>query len=215
MIEEIKNKIAGKEVWIVADGPSCPIIEPPENVCVIAVNNGYKNVSKKPYICLYVDSNFRLSQNNLSSIADYILYSQHSGNPGINNGIEYKRLYRRSLNTNDGLYCGLPPDGTSAGVGALSLALEMKPKIIRLFGFDYRVYSEGESLEIFGEKKGIHKSISDHRFTEVNEQSKRIFTTKIKSFDPFIGIEKIINHCTSSNLYQFQRLKFNLNEVIL
>lgn len=207
-IEAFENCLADREVWLVADGPSCPraLVAPP-GVTAIAVGSGFRNV-ENPYGLVYIDADFPTAFGDLSGLAQFVFHPSAAGRPPWPNAVEYRRIVNHRCNRlRDGVYGGSGSFGLSSGVAALTLALGMGARMVRLFGYDMRVYSEREAIEVFGRPVGVHASERPAR-----EDSRKIYLCKIASFDVFApDSHKIVNHSVHSNLYQFERLAFRVD----
>ena len=213
-IKEFDNKFKSRdEIWVVADGPTCPEVTAPlDGTPVLSVNYGFMNCVERPYGLVYVDRYFRrkFAGYRMDNVSDYIFYAQETGHLKFEKAVPFRRVLKRTSRLQDGVYTGMRPDGQSAGVAALQIAIGMRPKMIRLFGYDYRIFTEEEAMNLFGKKLGVHKSESNHRRTDVMDKKTKLnYLSKIKSFDAFLheGVQ-IINHSIHSNLNQFPKMEW-------
>lgn len=196
-LEEYTGIFKGKEVFVVADGPSCPKVE--TDFPVIAVNMGYLNVAGAVFAIVSHDHNHSgVDIRQGKNLEIPVLYSEIKGKEFGPNDVPYRGLQSIS---NSGLYVGRGvPD---SGVAALSLALATGAEKIHLVGFEYRRYTEEESKEYFGTAAKSHASILKGR--KAPPRYKEILRGKVASFDVFPPA-RIVNHCIYSNLPQFERL---------
>lgn len=201
-LKDFQNCLSGEEIWIVADGLSCP-----ENIKtdkkIIAVNHGYKNVSGKPFVLVFNDSHWIKEKNcsdptPLRDVAEYVIHGPNAGVPQHNN--IFRTLLRGEM-TND-IRMGIYGMSTS-GLAALSLAILMGASKIRLFGYDYRIFTDEEAQKLFG-RIGVHRSQALHRNT--NKTKEKVYLQKIKDFAVYEKAKiDIINHSMYSNLPYFKK----------
>ena len=209
-MKRFEGIFSNREVWVVGDGPSCPRVVPGD-IPVIAVNHGYQNVSGSVFGLVFCDVYFSKNfHGDLSKCAEWI-FSYQPAVTKLDNGVIFRKTFNRQARLRDGVYVG-KGKASSAGVAALSLALGMGGNPLRLFGFDYRVYDEEESMQLFGRAVGVHASEANHRSDDPkrkNGKNHKIYAGKVGSFDAFeCDADRIVNHAVHSNLHQFKRIPF-------
>lgn len=192
--QEVNGYAAGREVWILADGLSCPLIPEQRDALILAVNHGWQNYAGRPFGILFQDMWFgRYLCPDVATRADNIFCSETAGRR-LPASLRYRALgpdERITASFADGLYCA-----GNSGIQALSLALIMRAKKIRLFGFDYRLFSEVEARHYFQRGSSVHRSSGPHRDANFNsEKFVKLFSENAEKFIKFRAYrEMIVDH---------------------
>lgn len=164
-----------------------------KNNPVIAINHSYK--IHKPNVLIFNDAYFLKVEEKLENIVASNIPSLASQNTYLKETDQIK-IFNFSNVITDNILAGLY-GRMGTGFTALSLALISGAKRIFLVGYDYRGYTAGEVEKITGQKPDkeyfLHGTNGNHHLQ--NEKDSKLFTVKLKHFEPFQKYSNKIYNC--------------------
>jgi hypothetical protein len=185
--EFIQNLFTGKEVHIVASGPSLHNhdLSYLKDKTVIAINHAYKTVACK-YV-VFNDANFLREDNNEILKTDKVVFCGVQSKISGNNIYSYRPSNRFSLFSHNGVY-----SSRSSGLSALTIALQGNADKIYLHGYDYKFIN------------GKHHSTGDKYNHTVNQlRFEKVYSDIVELFNVFPR-EKIVNMSAISAIKAFE-----------
>lgn len=207
MIEFIKNIFFGKDVFIVAGGPSLIGFDfkKLDNKKTIAVNHSYEYLTK-PDLLVYLDSNFIWSIGKKKHLIENFDFPVLTGPQGV----------YHSHNCHSVLHCDDPADNSSdklfgnvtSAAFAISAALWAGAKKIYLLGVDGYFANNMD-------KHFYSRDFEKRKLWHYGRDNSDImrFQRMKKTFDMFRDFkDKIINLSINSKINTFKKL--NINEIL-
>jgi len=184
----ITNRYSGKDVYVVASGPSLYDFDYSKlgDKIVIAVNHAYKLVDAD---CVVFNDKSFLERECPEVIEHKNCLSRFHKNKPI---IPITFSNRFSYNIADGVYTG-----KSSGAAALTVALQGGASKVYLLGFDY-------CSMIINDKYYLHSTDDKFNHRHKTNKSEYIFRSVINLFKQFPE-DKIINCSNISKLPYFER----------